>query len=113
MNFDELMRFQPSERETVVISRHWDNPKITVTVNQDKIAILMQMSDFVDALVAEIGDPRFLLPEEKRKVLSWRERLKQRFDPPALNQENLGIRVRHAAHMAVEKIKEASAQAIQ
>lgn len=41
----------------VVISRHWDNPEITVYVDDEKIEVRMSIEDFCKAVVAEISHP--------------------------------------------------------
>jgi hypothetical protein len=74
-------------KESLVISRHWGNPEIKITVNQEKIELLTNIKDFTDALIAEIGNPLMILT---------RAQLKQRIE--------------NAAHVVIEKIKEASAQ---
>ena len=75
------------ERIAVVVSRHWDNPKITVTLNREKIEVMCGLNDFVSALADEMPHPM--------KV--WR-RKKQRTEALA------------AMLRAVEKVKQATAQ---
>lgn len=47
--------------ERVIISRHWDNPEITVSVDSKKIEVQMSIEDFCKALVAEIPHPLLTL----------------------------------------------------
>jgi len=43
--------------DKVIISRHWDNPAITVSVKHEKIEVAISLNDFVSALAAEFGSP--------------------------------------------------------
>jgi len=45
----------------VIISRHWDNPEITVHVDDEKIEVQMSIEDFCKSLVAEIPHPLLTL----------------------------------------------------
>ena len=75
------------EKTTVVVSRHWNNPNIAVTVNQDKIEIVCGISDFVLALSEEMPPPWKIWGRAKHR------------------REALAAMLR-----AVEKIKETSAR---
>lgn len=75
------------ERTAVVISRHWGNPEIRITVNQEKIELLTNINDFVDAVLTEIGSPVLLMTKKQ-----------------------LRRRANNAVLVAIEKIKEASAK---
>lgn len=81
---------QPLERTTVVVSRFWNNPQISVTVNRDKIVIEAQMADFVEALVTEVYG------KKRRLVLAKRKKLEQE--------------LRDAVAEAIEKVKMATSQ---
>jgi len=41
----------------VVISRYWDNPMITVVIDDKKIEVQIPVQDFLKAIVAEIPHP--------------------------------------------------------
>jgi hypothetical protein len=107
MSFEPFSNFQlPNERKSVVISRHWDNPEITITVNHDLITVVCSLRDFVEAVIAEVGDPQILAPVEALAPRSWWQRATNK--PPTLSTESLGKRIRFAANSAIEKIKEAT-----
>ena len=76
------------QKNTLVISRHWDNPKINVLVTTKGIQIETSLDDFLVALAKEMGNPTMLLT--KNMLLS------------ALRGASLEV---------LEKIKEASAHA--
>ena len=66
--FDGFSRLeQPQERHKVVISRHWDNPQITVSVNKDKIEVFSDIDDFITALLEELGSPTLILTRNQLK----------------------------------------------
>lgn len=48
---------------TVLISRFWNRPEITVDVTDQSIGVAMPLSDFLDALTAETGNPAMILTE--------------------------------------------------
>ena len=77
----------PSLREKVVISRYWNKPEITVTVNADKIVILGALDAFIEALAAEMTRPAFIL-----------------------TRKQMAQQLRAASVLAVAKIKESTAQ---
>lgn len=44
--------------ENLVISRHWGNPEIKITVDEEGIALAVSLDDFCRALAHELGvDP--------------------------------------------------------
>ena len=45
----------------VVVSRKWDNPRIDVWFTQEEIGIHMELDSFINAIVAECGNPTLLL----------------------------------------------------
>lgn len=47
----------------VVISRHWNNPAISVSVDLDGIALSMGLADFLDAVAQEMGNPTLLVTQ--------------------------------------------------
>lgn len=49
------------ERHAVLISRRWEAAEIKIDVTTDGIQVGMQLNDFLDALVDEIGRPTFVL----------------------------------------------------
>jgi hypothetical protein len=62
----EILNQTPEERLQVVISRHWDRPQIEVTVNREKIAVVMDMQDFIKALAAEMPPTWKTLTKDRR-----------------------------------------------
>ncbi len=48
-------------KETVVISRYWHSPEITVQVMRDGIGIGMSLEDLCRAIVAELPHPAFTM----------------------------------------------------
>lgn len=50
-----------SEQTKVIISRHWNNPEITVYVDSEKIEVQMSIENFCKAIVAEVSHPAFTL----------------------------------------------------
>lgn len=109
MSFDAISRLeQPTIREKVLISRFWSRPEITVTVNQDRITVLVDMDEFLKALILEMGDPSWhVIPPEPR---TWRTVFKHRPGVLILSQDSLATRVRRAAAIVLEKLKDATAQ---
>ena len=87
MNWSRSTNEVDSERMAVVVSRHWNNPDISVTVNRDKIELVCKLDDFVEALTREMGSPMFSFSMKSQKD-----------------------RARRAMLAAVEKIKEASSK---
>jgi hypothetical protein len=77
-------------RQRLVISRHWNNPTVEVTVDQDKIAIFLSASDFAEAVGYEFRLHPANLITRKRFLA-------------ALQQ---------AVSSAIEKAKEASTEAM-
>lgn len=45
---------------TVLVSRKWHKPEITITVNDEAIGIQMPITEYLKALVAEAGNPTLL-----------------------------------------------------
>ena len=48
-------------KKTVVISREWNGPLITVSVNDTSIDVSMSLAEFIDALAEEIGNPMLVV----------------------------------------------------
>jgi len=44
-------------KQTLVISRHWDNPHILVTIKDDGIQLECPLDNFIEALITEIKSP--------------------------------------------------------
>ena len=88
---------QPQERVNVVISRFWNHPNITITVNRDKIELIADIHDFINALYEELEKP----------VL--KQTLKQRIKGEIPDQR-LRDRLYVACDKATEKIKYATLQ---
>jgi hypothetical protein len=76
------------QKKTIVISRHWHSPEITVTMTDKEINIAVSLEDFIAALATELQHP-----------------LK------SITRGRLSADLVLAAEAAVEKLKEASAHA--
>ena len=46
-----------AEKVSLVISRHWNNPTITVAVNQDQIQLFADIGSFAKGVLAELPHP--------------------------------------------------------
>jgi hypothetical protein len=75
------------ETVRVVVSRYWNKPQITVTVNHEKIELFTDIGVFREALLTELGSP-------------WR----------LFTRERLRRKMEQAFTDIIEKVKEASAQ---
>lgn len=113
-SFDSLdrMTVQP-EREKVIISRYWNHPRITVTVNKDRIAIITDLDTFLKGVLEELQDPSILYaqssdPEKGKSAWMWIKSLYPRSF--AITHEQLKWNILNAANRALEKIKEATNQ---
>lgn len=82
--FDQLIA--PTERTRIVVSRYWNNPEITIKVDEKMISLFTDLPAFISALVAEIDQPL------------------------TLTRTSLELKLQKAAKRSVEKIKEASSQ---
>jgi len=106
MSFDLLERLQaPSQSETVVISRAWSHPEITVTINREKIVVMASLDDFISGLIEELK-----VPDEPKKlgmVAGWLLGDVQVSSPA---KKVTADAIRAAAAAALEKIKEATSQ---
>lgn len=80
---------QKYQRSAVVISRHWDNPQITVTITNLSISLEMSLEDFINGLAEDISHPF-----------------------PILTRNQLKKRLISAAEMVSEKAKEATATVV-
>lgn len=60
-----------TEKDVIVISRHWHNPHIRVVVKTEGIDVGMTLADFVAALVEETGNPTAMVTQAqlKKKLL--------------------------------------------
>lgn len=65
----------PAGRHVVVISRHWNNPEIKISVTDTLIAIAMGLPEFLKALAMELGDPE-AEPKLTRAAVQVTERMK-------------------------------------
>lgn len=73
----------------IVISRHWNNPKISIVVDAQHIGITMPLDDFLEALKAEI------------ESVTW-----------TFRKETFDAQFDDAAERAIEKIKGESARVV-
>lgn len=87
MSWSRSPNEQELEKMAVVISRHWNNPEISITVNRDKIELVCSLESFVEALAQEMGSPMF-----------------------SMSMKNQKDRAKQAMVTAVEKIKESSSK---
>ena len=55
-------------KSVVVVSRQWKNPKISIDITKEGIAIAMSLDDFLQALAAEYGNPATTLTEFQHLV---------------------------------------------
>jgi hypothetical protein len=110
--FDQLDKYlTPSLREKVVVSRHWDNPDIRVTVNADEIKIICDLDDFLTGLLEELKDPAMMWKEAGDKGKSSWVWIRTLFpNSYALDHHQLQQNIRLAARMALEKLKESTCQ---
>jgi hypothetical protein len=77
----------PPERHRIVISRYWNHPRITVTVNHERIELYASVDDFAKAVLDEMGP-------------SWKLFTKARMQRKMME----------SVKAVIEKVKEASAQ---
>lgn len=42
-------------KSVITISRHWDNPEIMTTLSMEGIALQIDLPDFMEALIRELG----------------------------------------------------------
>jgi hypothetical protein len=47
----------------VVISREWHNPHVTIQITDRSISLDMPLTDYIEALVLEMGNPATLLTQ--------------------------------------------------
>ena len=110
--FDFLQKLEvPAERESVVISRFWHAPEITVTINKDKITVMASVDDFISAVLAELEDPAMMWEkkrDEGKSAWLWIRNLYPK--SVALDHQQLQENIRAACVRALEKIKDATAQ---
>lgn len=93
--FDRLKNEAPAEKINVVISRHWNNPKITIYLDQNKIQIYTDINDFVSAIYEELPD---IKP-------TWMQRIKGLVSKETMKSELVDATLR-----VIEKVKESTNQ---
>ena len=76
-------------KSVLVISRHWNNPHITVHISDDRIAIEIPADDFLKAVAQEITHPALIL-----------------------TRDQLEAELLNALDVTLNKIKESSAAAV-
>lgn len=76
-----------NQRETVVVSRYWHHPQITVFIMREGIALQMDFEDVVRAIANEVGNPAMIF-----------------------KKSTLEDRVLVASRSVIEKVKQASAE---
>lgn len=47
--------------QVVVVSRKWNSPDISVSVNSTEIKVEMSLTAFVESLLEEVGNPALIL----------------------------------------------------
>lgn len=60
--------FNAAPKQVVLVSKKWNNPTIAVGISPDGISIQMPMTQFLDSLVANVGNPTFLLTTAALRV---------------------------------------------
>lgn len=62
-------------KQDVVISRHWHNPTITVTILRDGIGVGMSLEDLCKAIVADMPHPALTMTRTglEKNILSTLE----------------------------------------
>lgn len=53
------------EKTVVTVARKWNNPEITMTVNEDGIGIEMSLENFKEAVKAEIDSVTFVFSKNE------------------------------------------------
>jgi hypothetical protein len=112
MSFEHLERFAlPTHKETVVISRHWDSPNITVTVNKDRITVECSLDDLIDGMLQELKSPEIMWKDTGEKGKSAWLWIRSLYPlSVAISHEQLQRNIKLAVSSALEKIKEATCQ---
>lgn len=64
--FDRFPTEQSSDKMSIVISRHWNNPQITITVNREKIELVMTLEQFIDSLISELDNKKIILTTKNK-----------------------------------------------
>lgn len=47
--------------DKVVVSRNWDNPNIELFINAASVGARMELYDFINAVLEEVGNPTLLV----------------------------------------------------
>jgi hypothetical protein len=110
--FDQIDKYLvPTTREQVVVSRFWDRPEITVTVNKDQINVICDLDDFLVGMLEELKDPQMMWREAGDQGKSAWVWIRTLFPKSyALDHAQLMANIRIAALAALEKIKDATSQ---
>ena len=63
----------------IVVSRKWNNPTIEAFYNSEDVGAACSVSDFIDVLIEEVGNPTLLVTKAalKAKMLSGWEKLEK------------------------------------
>lgn len=48
-------------KETLIVSRQWNSPTIRVFMNQKEVGAEMDIKEFLEALVVNVGNPTLLV----------------------------------------------------
>jgi hypothetical protein len=56
------------EKSVYVVAREWNNPQIHVFVSNEVIGMKMPLSDYLDALVEQIGNPALIMTQNQLKT---------------------------------------------
>lgn len=59
-----IMNSETKLKETVHVSRYWDNPEIRVAIHREGIEIEISLQDFCTALAEEMGSPALMFKKE-------------------------------------------------
>lgn len=74
---NRLLSEQNLDRNQLVISRHWNNPQISVTVNRDKIEVVMSMEEFINCLITDLNNGKIVVTTKGKIEKKLRDTAKQ------------------------------------
>lgn len=76
-SLNRLLEEQNLDKHQLVISRHWNNPQISVTVNREKIEVIMSMEEFINCLITELNNEKIVLTTKGKMEKKLRDTAKQ------------------------------------
>lgn len=57
-----------TDKFRIVVSRYWNRPQITVTVNEEKIELYTTLESFREAILQEMGSPWKLFTRQRMRA---------------------------------------------